>query len=192
MAKNLLTIIPNDNLLRQFDNQIKSLGEQDARVAMARAVNRVTRSAYGKVIRAIVKQSSIPRPIVKKAIQIKLAAHKGSGPIQGEINASGRRISLREFNPKQFSWGVRVKAWGEWQKYEGSFIFGGTWRSGKPAFQGHVMTRVGKSSFPVRRENGPSVPDTMIIGESAHAFATTVEQMLPARISHELGRLLKF
>lgn len=180
----------NDDMLHRFQNMAGALGEQKARIAYARAVNRVTNSIHGKVISAVVKQTSIPRRIVKQEVKKQLARPGGDGAIQGIIYAKGKPISLKHFNPKQFSWGVRVKAWGEWQRYESSFIYGGTFRSGKPAFDGHVMSRVGKDSFPVRRENGPAVPPALIQGEAAAIFTKTVEDMLPRRVMHELSRLL--
>lgn len=185
-----ITVRVADDELRRFQNMAGALGEKQARLAYARAVNRVTNSVHGKVISAVVKQTSIPRRIVKQEVKKQLARPAGDGAVQGIIYAKGKPISLKHFNPKQFSWGVRVKAWGEWQRLEGSFIYGGTWRSGKPAFNGHVMTRVGKNSFPVRQENGPSVPAGLISGEATTIFTKTVEDMLPRRVMHELSRLL--
>lgn len=185
-----ITVRIADDQLRRFQNMAGALGEQKARVAYARAINRTTNSVHGKVIRAVAKQTSIPTAIVRRAVKKSLAAHKGDGPLQGVIYATGRPLSLKHFGAKQFSWGVRAKVWGQFDRWEGSFIYGGTWKSGKPAFEGHVMTRVGTDSFPVKRENGPAVPEGLIAGEAATAFANTVAEMLPNRVMHELSRLL--
>lgn len=188
--KRVISIKPADDILHRYENQIAALGEKQARVAMTRAVNRVTRSVYGKVVRAAAKQSGIPVKIVRDTVKMTLAAHKGNGPIEGMVHATGKQISLKHFGARQFSWGVRAKVWGEFKRYEGDFINAGRWNSGNPAFGGHVMYREGKDRFPVKRELGPSVPQAIIEGEAAHAFATTVETMLPARLTHELSRML--
>jgi hypothetical protein len=179
-----------DGELRRFENMVGALGEQKARVGMVRAVSRITNMVKTRAVREIVRQSGIPRKIVLQSIKVIKPTQKGSGPIEGHIIANGRPVSLREFKPVQFKWGVRVKAWGQWQRYEGSFIHGGRWNSGKLAFKGHVMTRVGKARFPVRRENGPSVPAEMIRGASAVAFEELVRTKLPERALHEMSRLL--
>ncbi len=186
-----IRVRPDDANLARFGNQIAALGEKEARLAMARAVNRVTNSVHGKVISAIVKQTSIPRRIVKKAVKKQLVRTTGDTAIEGVIYSKGGPVSLKHFGPKQFSWGVRVKAWGEVQRYDSSFIYGGNWKTKKPAFDGHVMTRVGADSFPVKRENGPSIPEAMIQGQARAIFDETVKTMLPARLAHEIGRLLK-
>lgn len=185
-----ITVRITDDQLHRFQNMASALGEQKARVAFARAINRTTNSVHGKVIRAVAKHTSIPTAIVRRSVKKRLAAHQGSGPLEGVISATGRPLSLKHFRARQFSWGTRAKVWGELRRFEGSFIFGGTWRSGRPAFEGHVMTRVGRASFPVRRENGPAVPQGLVAGEAATAFTTTVAQMLPNRVMHELSRLL--
>lgn len=180
----------NDDQLKRYQNQIAALGEGKARVGIARAVNRVTRSAQGKVIRAIAKQTSIPRAIVRKGVRISLAAHKGTEPIQGVIYSSGYPVPMKYFGAKQFSFGVRAKIWGESQRFPSYFINAGRWNSGNPVANGHVFKRVGSSRLPIEKQDGPSIPEGMVAGESVHAFQSTVEAMLPPRISHELGRLL--
>lgn len=176
--------------LKQFQNMMAALDEGKARVGIARAINRVVDSVHGKVIRAVVKQTSIPRRIVKQSVKKSKTAHKGDGPLQGVVYSSGYPISLKHFGAKQFSFGVRAKVWGEFQKFPSHFINAGRWNSGKPVKNGHVFQRVGASRFPIEKVDGPSVPEGLIAGEATHAFTQTVETMLPARVSHELGRLL--
>lgn len=106
-----------DQVLSNFANQIGAVGEEKGRHAMARAVNRVTRTVEGRVARAVAKQSSIPAYIIRTQIGRKLAAHKGDGPLEGVVYATGSPLPLKVFNPKQFSWGVRAKVWVRWSAF---------------------------------------------------------------------------
>ena len=183
-------IYAGDDLLTRFGNGLTAIGEGKARQVLARAVNRTTRSAHSRTVRALAKQSSIPLKLLRKAVRMDLASHKGSGPIIGKIYATGKPISLKHFKPKQFSFGVRAKVWGKTERFPSAFIYGDNWKSGKLAFDGHVMEREGKGRFPVVRINGPSIPAEMLRGPANEAFHQTVRDMLPARIQHELNRML--
>lgn len=188
-ARDITIRFADDELLR-MENMMGALGKDKARQGLARAVNRVTRSVETRVIRAIAKQSSIPTNIVRASISTTLAAHRGDGPIQGVVRAKGTDLPLKLFNPRQFSWGVRVKLYGKTTRLPGSFIWAGTWKSGKAAFNGHVATRKTKDSFPISIEKGPAVPDVMISDAVVSVYEETVRTMLPQRAMHELTRLL--
>lgn len=187
----LATIRFADDELARFQNMIGALGEAEARRGLARAVNRVTRTVEGRVIRAIVKQSSIPRAIVKRSIKTRLAPHKGDGPLQGVISAIGDDLSLKHFRARQFAFGVKARIWNKWERFPGTFIWAGTYRSGKAVANGHVWQRTnGSASLPIEMMRGPSVPDELIRDEAQRQFEETVRTMLPARAMHELSRLL--
>lgn len=185
----------SDQVLFQFENQIKALGEGDARKALARAVNHTTRKVRTRVIRAIVRQSSIPRSIVARSIRLQLAAHKGSGPLEGIVYASGNPISLKHFKARQMSYGVRAKVWGEWRRYPNHFMGP---RPGviAPKLRGHVFQRTMDETWingkrtPIELQYGPSVPQELVKGESAEVFHQMTAEDLPARARHELARLL--
>lgn len=179
----------DDELLR-FENMIGALGEAKARIGLARAVNRVTRTVNGRVIRAIAKQSSIPRLIVKRSVRMSLAAHQGTGPIAGMVIATGEPVPLKHFGARQFKFGVRARVWGKMQRFPGTFIFAGTFRSGKYVRNGHVFQRSTSASLPIVRQDGPAVPDELVKNESLRVFEDTVRIMLPDRAMHELSRLL--
>lgn len=179
-----------DDELRRFENMIGALGEREARRGLARAVNRVTRTVEGRVIRAIVKQSSIPRAIVKRSIKTRLAAHKGDGPLHGVISAIGDDLSLKHFAARQFRFGVKARLYGKWERFPGTFIWAGTYRSGQAVANGHVWQRTSGASLPIEMLRGPAVPDELIRDQALQVFEDTVRAMLPARAMHELSRLL--
>jgi len=63
-----IVIRPLDAMLARYGNALGAIGEGQARKAMARAVNRTTDAVHTRVIRAVVRQSSIPREIVARSI----------------------------------------------------------------------------------------------------------------------------
>jgi hypothetical protein len=179
-----------DDELARMANMMGALGQEKARVALARAVNRVTRTVYGRVVRAVARQSSIPVARVRSATYMRLAAHKGDGPIQGVVGGVGDPIPLKHFSARQFSFGVKAKIYGSWKRFPGTFIMAGTFRSGQEVANGHVFQRVSVKSKPIAMQYGPSIPDELVRDQSATVFEETVRTMLPARAMHELTRLL--
>ena len=179
----------DDELIR-FQNMLGALGEKDARKGLARAVNRVTRMVESRVIRAVAKQSSIPAKIVRRSVKSRLAAHVGSGPIEGVVYAYGDGVPLKHFQAKQFSFGVKAKIWGSWKRFPTTFIWAGTYKGTKAVANGHVWQRTSTKSKPIELQRGPAVPDELVKGESLRVFEELVRTKLPERAMHELGRLL--
>lgn len=180
-----------DDELKRFENMLGAVGAGQGRAALARAINRTTRSVQSRVVRAVAKQSSIPIKIARRSITAKLAAHKGDGPLVGIVSGIGDDLSLKHFRAKQFSWGVKAKIWGNWKRFPGTFIWAGTYRSGKAVANNHVWQRTSAASFPIELQRGPAVPDEMVTGEAERAYQDVVRTMLPARAMHELTRLLQ-
>lgn len=185
-----IIITPSDDILRRYGNALGALGDRQAHAALARAVNRTTDTIHGRVIRAIAKQSSIPTAIVRKSLRKQLVRPGGGGALEGRIDARGNPLPLRDFRPKQFTWGVRAKVWGRIQRFPGTFIFAGTYRSGNPVGNMHVFHRLSAKSLPIEILFGPSVPEEMVKDESARVFEQVAADMLPRRVAHEIERLL--
>jgi hypothetical protein len=186
----MISIEHRDDILRNFGNQIGALGAGEAHKALARAVNRVTKTVEGRVVRVIAKQSSIKVTDVRRALKKDLVKPGGGQTLEGKVIARGRPIPLKDFGAKQMTWGVQAKVWGRVQRFPGTFIFAGTYRSGNPVGHGHVFHRTSAKGLPVEKMFGPSVPEEMVKDESVAVFQTTVATMLPARVAHEMGRLL--
>lgn len=182
-------IIKTDGVLRRFGNQIGALGEVEAHRALARAVNRTTNTVLGRVVKSIRRQSDIPTPIIRKAVGKRLVRPGAGGALEGEIWAKGKPLSLKVFNPRQLSYGVKVKFGRQWHRYDEAFMGP---RPGVIASRlaGHVFVRASEDRNPILLQEGPSVPEEMIRDESARVFEETVGTMLPERVAHELGRLL--
>lgn len=192
-----------DDELRRFENMVGALGPEKARAALARAVNRVTDMVETATIRAIVRQSSVPRRLVKQNVYTSKAAHKGTGPIQGLVIAKGFEVPLKELGARQFPYGVRAKVRGKFTRFPSTFIFAGTYTSGKEVAGGHVLQRVGKKR---RRQRGsgsvwvqpfekvPSgivIADELVKEQSLQAYEQIIDTKLAERAMHELSRLLQ-
>jgi len=115
-------ITPGDDIMRRFGNQIGALGDTKAHMALARAVNRVTTTVHGRVIKAIRKQSDIPLAIVRASVGRRLVKPGGSGALEGEVWAKGKPLSLKVFRARQLNFGVKARWGGEWHRYQGAFM----------------------------------------------------------------------
>lgn len=184
-----MIIEPADEHLEKYGNALGRLGAKEGLKAQTRAVNHTARKARTAVVRAIAKQSSIPYAVVRKHILL-LSAKPGDTNPTAELRSSGRPLSLRVMGAKQFSYGVKVKMWGKTHKMRGAFIYAGTHKSGKYVGDGHVFTRSTAKSLPIQKEVGPAVPEEMVKGEALQAYRVIVQQDLPARLAHEIYRLL--
>lgn len=185
-----IDIVPADRVLQDYMRGVEKLSEADARKGLVRAVNRTTDTVYTRVVRAVVRQSSIPRRIVREQTSKRKAAIKGQGEISGAVYSSGEPVPLKEFNARQFSYGVKAKVWGKMRRFETTFIFAGTFNSGKTVGGGHVFQRVRSSSLPIVKQLGPAVSSELVRSKSKEEFERTVETMLPDRVKHELSRLI--
>lgn len=183
-----IVVRPMDDVIRRYGNMIGAVGGDRAHKALARAVNRVTNTVHGRVIRAIRKQSDIPTAILRREIGKRLASPKG-GAIEGVVWAKGKPLSLKYFKARQLSFGVRAKHGGKWHRYPSAFMGP---RPGiiSKRLGGHVYRRTTRKRLPIEMELGPSVPEELVRGESRRIFEQTVNEMLPARVAHELGRIL--
>jgi hypothetical protein len=186
-----ISIKPADDVLQRYGNMLGALGQKKGNIALARAINRVTNTVHSRVSSAVAKQTSLPVGRIKREIKKRLARPGAVGAIEGHVWARGAPLTLREFKPKQFSWGVRAKVWGRTQRFPSAFIFAGTYRSGKFVGSGHAFVRTSSKSRPIEKMFGPSIPEEMVKDESKRVFETTVATMLPVRVAHEVGRLLK-
>lgn len=186
-----IVVRPMDDLIRRFGNQLGAVGSAQGHKALARAVNRVTNTIHGRVIRAIRKQSGIPTAIIRRQVKKRLASPNvgHGGALEGVVWATGRPISLKYFQARQFSWGVRTKEAGGFRRYPSAFMGP---RPGviAPRLNGHVFIRTSSARLPIEQLFGTSVPEELVKGESERVFREVVATMLPARVEHELSRLM--
>jgi hypothetical protein len=177
-----------DDVLTRHANALGALGDRKGKVALARAVNRVTNTVYGRVAKDVSKRTSIPVTKVRRQMTKHLA--RPGYEMNGVIYSAGKPMPLKEFGARQFSYGVKLKIWGKVRRFEGMFIKAGSFRGGTDVGQGHVFQRQTTASLPIDVQTGPAVPEEMIKGSTKKVFEDTVRTMLPERVNHEIRRLL--
>lgn len=175
-----LVVFDADNTRRHYEAAAQRLGHDAAKTAFRRALNHTGDKARTAVRRAIRKQTSIPDAIVRRYMSVRRANYER---LSYEIIGFGSEIPLKYFGARQFSFGVRAKVWGKFQKFKGTFIVA------SEKMGGHVWHRTSKKRLPIEKLYGPSVPKEMIKDQSLEAFETTANQ-LAARAEHEIARIL--
>ena len=186
----IIIVRPLDDVIKRFGNQLGAVGSAKAHKALARAVNRVTNTVHGRVIKAIRKQSDIPTAIVRRQVKKRLASTAEGSVIEGVVWATGSPISLKYFRPRQIKAGTKAKYGGKWHLHKSAFM-GPRPGTVSKKLGGNVFVRTSGNRFPIEKLFGPSVPEELVRGESERIFGETVADMLPARVAHELSQMLK-
>lgn len=179
----------SNDAIQRFDNQIKALGKE-APKALQRAVARAGDQARTQVYRALTKQTGLPRKTIVKAIKV---TRPSWTDLSYTMETRGGPVSVKYFSPRETRKGVVAKPFGQKTLFPGSFMKGGRFpnRSGN-VFGGHAFHRVTSKRFPIEKtKTDVVIPDEMLKGATLKAFNETVDKVLPKRVEHELGRLLK-
>lgn len=163
----------------KYEAMVQQLGERDAALAAARALNHEGRKALTAVRRTLVSQTSIPRKIVFAGTTFQ-GAHLRK--LQIAITARGSELPLRIFGAKQFKYGVRAKVWGRLQTYKSNFIVASE--------KGDVFHREGSARIPIGRTFGPSIPKEMLKDQTVEAFNRKTDD-IAERVMHELRQILR-
>lgn len=180
--------------LDRFGNSLTALGAGDGRKAMVRALNHQGAKALTQVKRALVRQTGIPFGMVTKGLRQKKAyagSASGNGAIlEHVIVGTGKPLPLKYFKPRQTRQGVSAAPWNKRRIFPGTFNTGGSFLKGrKPIMSGHVFSREGRGRLPLDKKFGPGIAPELVRDQVALAFKG-VAYGLPARLGHEIGRLL--
>lgn len=188
---------------KRFDNQIKSLGEDGVKI-MQRSLSRAGDQAKTKIIRVLARQTGLPVKVMKRAVKVKRPTFKDLTYV---MTTSGGDVSMKYFKPRETQKGVSAAPFGKRQTFPSTFMKAGwfpdrvdmTYRRTNiltkketGGWNGHVFERDGSSKTPIYRVNtGVFIPLEMLKGETRATFIHTVTEVLPRRVEHELGRLLR-
>lgn len=188
-----LSVTLDASALQRLGNQIGAAGAK-APLALARAINHTGAKARTQMIRALVPQTGLKRVVIVKALR----EHKaGAGALVYEIRSHGGDVRLKYFGARETAKGVSAAPWSKRSIYPGTFMKAGWWptRVVKPNWNGQVFSRArsktatGMDRFNVER-SGLLIPEEMVSGASAVAFNSMAARDLPARLEHELGRVM--
>lgn len=177
----------------RLGNQIGAAGK-NAPLALARAINHTGAKARTQMVRALVPQTGLKRKTIVKALRESKAS---PGALTYAIRSHGGNIRLKHFSARETRQGVSAAPWGKRAIYPHTFMKAAWFpnRVTKPGWNGQVFertgskTKTGMARFQVVR-SGLFIPDEMVQGASAAAFNATAAADLPARLEHELGRVL--
>ena len=184
-----LSILASD--LGGFDTTeaiLRTVGDRAPEI-LSRAINRTGSMARTQVVRALAKQTSLPQKILRKAVKVRKATPDRPAY---ELSASGGDVALKYFKPRETRPGVVAIVRGRKTLFEGAFIMGGSFASGRVQLRlgGHVFLRTGGRTQFERLKSGVYIGAEMVEGASAQAFERVVADVLPRRLEHELDRAL--
>lgn len=173
--------------IARLGNLLRAAGK-DAPLAMVRAINHTGDKARTAMRRVLVKQTGLKAGTINRAVKSTRAFGGGAYVIRSQ----GGNVRLMFFKARETRKGVTAAPWGQRRLYAGTFQKGGRFpnRVGLN-MGGAVLQRVGKGRTPVKTvKSGLFIPEEMVTGESEAAFYRVVETELPARLAHELFRVL--
>lgn len=174
--------------LEQHDKLLQGLGK-GAPAAISRAMNRTVDTGRAKVVKALARQTGLPQKTTRKAV----VAHKSNaGKLEVSLRAAGGDVALKFFKPRETRAGVMAQPFGERELFAPKiFMRGGAFpRRVDIGMGGHIFERVGGRTDLEKLKSGVVIPEQMIEGESLKAWENAVDDTLPRRLDHEIGRLL--
>lgn len=173
--------------LSRVSNLLHAAGK-NAPLALIRAVNHTGDKARTQMRRVLVAQTGLTMKTIRKAVKSKRAFNGGAY----EIKAQGGDVRLMFFKARETRKGVSAAPWNKRQVYPRAFMKGGQFPNrSEMVAGGAVVRRAGKGRYPLHGvKAGLFIPTEMISGQSEDAFYSTVDRELPARVAHELYRVL--
>lgn len=194
-----ITIREQGNGLERFANAIRALGDQ-APVALGRALRHTGDKSKTQVVRSLARQTGLSRSVIVRAVKVKGPRHgnpnigRADADLTYTLESRGGDISLKYFGAREVRAGVTAKPWNVRKTYKGAFMRGGAWpnRVALPTLNGHAFRRTDTDRTPIEKQkSGVVIPEEMIEGATLEAFETVINRDLPARVGHELHRLLQ-
>lgn len=159
-----------------------------APLAIIRAVNHTGDKARNAMRSVLVGQTGLKRKTINKAVKSTRAFNGGAYVIRAE----GGNIRLKFFSPRETRSGVSAAPWNKRRVYPRTFLKGGRFPNRKPLnVGGQVLERKGQGRKPLRTvRSGLYIAEELVSGASHDAFYRVVDRDLPARIAHELYRVI--
>lgn len=184
-----LTARWGDDHVAAFADKLAELDHRFPKV-LPRIVNQVGNRAKTQVIRALTRQTGLPRKTIVRAIGQPRRAH--AGRLAYEMTTQGGNIRLKYVKPKETRAGVRASPWGKRTLFPGTFILGGQFPN-RHGFvrDGHVMRRLDSAGRKLTfARSGMFVPVEMTTGATAAAFEQTATPLLKARVEAAIVKLV--
>lgn len=175
--------------LDRLANLLGAAGNQ-APHALRRAVNHTGDKARTVMVRTLTLQTGLKRGVIVRAMKVNRA---NFGSLVYAIRSKGGNVSLKFFGARETRSGVSAAPKGQRRIYAASFLKGGRFPKRVPLqMGGHVFIRTGGAPrLPIQKvKSGVYIPNEMVEGATRSAFLSVVSASLPARVEHELMRVL--
>jgi hypothetical protein len=165
-------------------------GEKAIRKVGNRAVNRTGDMARTKVTRALTAQTGLKRKVIVKALKVK---RSDWATLTYTITSRGGDIALKYFGARETRAGVSAAPFSQRRVFAHTFMRGGLFPNRKALSMGGQVFMPDTSNPKWGRafdkvKSGVVIPAEMVKGASKDAFETTMAEVLPARIEHEIRR----
>lgn len=167
-----------DSVLVRFGNQLRALGDSEARAVMSRSLNHEGDKGRTQVKRVLVKQTGIKYGQINKAVK---TIYSTPGTLTYTLEARGDETNLNLFGARHGKRGVSAAPWATRRVFKSSFMVG--------KYSGKVFKRVGASRFPIRPLFGPNIAREIVKDQSKAAFEAGSAN-IAERVAHELSRSL--
>jgi hypothetical protein len=170
-----------DQIAAKYGRALENLGQRDAIIVMARALNHTGDKARTKVKRALAEQTGIQYGKINGLISSKRAQRTGAG-LEYAIVGKRNNTNLSLFKARETSTGISAYPWKKLHQFKGGFLVA--------RYGGKAYRRKTHSRFPLTTLDGPNVVKELVKDASAQAFESTIPEII-ARVAHELKRVLE-
>lgn len=179
-----------DNHINLFGSRVEKLHRQFP-VVLPRIVNQVGDRSKTQVIRALTKQTGLPRKTIVKAVGDPRRAN--GRQLSYEMATRGGNIRLKYLAPRETRAGVTATPWGKRTLFAGTFMKGGRFPSRKTVakLDGHVFRRLNSSGSKITQaRSGMFIPVEMTRDATRAAFERIAAPLLQVRVEAALRKLL--
>jgi hypothetical protein len=157
---------------------------------LATAINATAKMGQREVSKVVREELAVPKKTVDKTISISRKANAGQLGATVSLSKT-RRISLREFGPKQNQRGVSFKI----SKTRGRQFVAGAFQGPKPgamkiSWRGNAFVRAGKSRLPILKLKGPSPWGVMVKKKLEKPTGAAIQAELRKQIDRRIRLLM--
>lgn len=179
-----------DDHLKIFGGKVGELHRKFPLV-LPRIVNQVGDRSKTQVIRALTRQTGLPRKTIVKAVGDPTRAN--GRQLSYVMVTRGGNIRLKYLAPRETRPGVTAQPWGRRTLFPGTFMKGGAFPNRKVVarFDGHVFRRLNTSGTKITQaRSGMFIPVEMTRDATRAAFERTAAPLLQIRVDAAIKKLL--
>ena len=162
--------------LLRFADDMRDFGDE-LPAACARALNCTGDMVATQMGRTLSEETGLGVRDIRSDFEVSKAS---PDDLEYTITVPSRQTTLGEFAPHPTRKGVSARPWGERRVFPGSF-----------EVRDEVYHRLGKERYPIAPLYGPDIAREAARGETTDVIVETFERVMPERLDHEIGRVMK-